>query len=83
MNKLLKYKGYMGSVEYSEADDLLHGKILGISDLVSYDGICLKSLEQCFEGAIDDYLEMCEAEGLEPDKPPTIIDCQASYAIAV
>ncbi|MCL2421243.1 MAG: type II toxin-antitoxin system HicB family antitoxin [Defluviitaleaceae bacterium] len=68
MSNFLKYKGYLGTVEYSEEDNLLHGKAAGIRDLVSYDGESLKSLKINFEEAIDDYLEICKAEGLEPDK---------------
>ncbi len=28
---LLKYKGYTGSVDYSEKDNCLYGKVLGMS----------------------------------------------------
>ena len=38
MRKLLKYKGYYGSVEYSSEDVLLYGKVLGINSLISYEG---------------------------------------------
>jgi len=69
MSNHLEYKGYYGSVEYSKEDDVLHGKLVGIDDLVSYDGMCLQSLKRCFIEAVDDYLEMCDAEGLKPDKP--------------
>ena len=30
MSNFLKYKGYLGTVEYSEEDNLLHGKAAGI-----------------------------------------------------
>ena len=74
MNNFLEYKGYYGSVEYSREDELLHGKLVGIRGLVSYDGICLGSLKSCFMEAVDDYLEMCESEGLEPEKPMITAD---------
>ena len=67
MSDLLKYKDYLGTVEYSETDNLRHGKLAGIRDLVSYHGENLKSLQSNFEEAIDDYLEMCKEEGLEPN----------------
>ena len=82
MSDMLRYKGYIGSVEYSEEDELLHGKLVGIRDLVSYDGMCLKSLRQCFEQSVDDYLEVCRAEGLVPNEPPVIIERQAGLAVA-
>lgn len=33
----LKYKNFIGSVEYSETDKILFGKVLGIRGLISYE----------------------------------------------
>jgi predicted HicB family RNase H-like nuclease len=68
MNNLMEYKGYYGSVEYSHTDNVLYGKVIGINSLISYDGVCLKSLRRCFENAIDDYLIMCAEEDIIPEK---------------
>ena len=55
----LKYKGYSGSVEYSEEDNCLYGKVLGMSkNAITYEGQDLAELKQDFEGAIDDYLAL-------------------------
>ncbi|RYC51047.1 type II toxin-antitoxin system HicB family antitoxin [Flagellimonas olearia] len=64
----LEHKGYFGSVEYSSGDGVLHGKIIGISDLVTYEGGSVKELKEAFEGSVDDYLETCRELGKEPDK---------------
>ena len=64
----LEHKGYFGSVEYSSGDGVLHGKIIGISDLVTYLGCSVKELKEAFEGSVDDYLETCRELGKEPDK---------------
>ena len=64
----LEYKGYDGSVEYSSEDHTLHGKILGIRDSVSYDGQDVRTLEQNFIAAVDEYLAFCEGEGKHPEK---------------
>ena len=66
MKNLLEYKGYYGSVEYSSEDVLLYGKVLGINSLISYEGESVAELQQDFEGAVDDYLEMCAENGTEP-----------------
>ena len=68
MKNLLEYKGYYGSVEYSREDALLYGKVLGINSLISYEGESVAELQQDFEGAVDDYLEMCAENGTEPEK---------------
>ena len=65
----MQYKGYYGSVNYSQSDNLLYGKLLGIKSLVSYEGTSVKELKEDFEFAVDDYLEMCQGEGMEPEKP--------------
>ena len=65
----MEYKGYYGSVNYSAEDDILHGKLLGIKSLVSYEGHSIKELKDGFEFAVDDYLELCRDEGIEPELP--------------
>ena len=69
MSGVLEYKGYCGTVEYSKTDNILHGKVLGINGLISYEGDSIQSLQQDFEDALDDYLEMCAENGTEPQKP--------------
>ena len=68
MNNTIEYKGYIGSVEFSEEDGLFYGKVMGIRALISYEGQNAKELISDFHGAIDSYLEVCSAEGIEPEK---------------
>ena len=66
----LKYKGYTGSVEYSEEDKCLFGKVQGMAkDSIAYEGSTVEELTKDFEEAIDDYLALCEEKGIEPRKP--------------
>lgn len=65
----LKYKGYTGSVEYSQEDGCLFGKVQGLhGTLISYEGDSVDEIRKDFEGAIDDYLESCKERGIEPAK---------------
>lgn len=68
MNNTMEYKGYVGSVEFSEADCVFFGKVMGIRALLSYEGSTAAELVSDFHGAVDDYLAMCEAEGKEPER---------------
>ena len=68
MDNVLEYKNYCGSVEYSAADRIFHGKIIGILSLVSYEGKDIDSLEKDFREAVDDYLDLCERHGFPPEK---------------
>ena len=69
MNNFMKYKGYIGSVEFSEADGLFYGKVQGIRSLISYEGTTARELIDDFHQSVDDYLELCEEEGNVPEKP--------------
>ena len=69
MKDMMEYKGYYGSVHYSDEDQIFHGKIEFIRSLVSYEGTDVRNLRTAFEEAIDDYLELCINERKEPDKP--------------
>ncbi|ACI97982.1 HicB-related protein [Rhodospirillum centenum SW] len=66
---MLEYKGYIGSVEYSDTDEVLHGRLEFIRDLVTYEGVDARGLKAAFHEAVDDYLDLCEAEGRQPDVP--------------
>lgn len=67
-SNFMKYKNYYGSVQYSDEDRALYGKLEGIRDLVSYEGQDVNSLRRSFEEAVDDYLETCEGEGRLPER---------------
>ena len=64
----MEYKGYRGTVCYSAEDRLLHGRILGIEDLVNFEGAEVEELEKAFHEAVDDYLALCEKLGRAPDR---------------
>lgn len=65
----MEYKGYVGSVEISEEDGILFGKVEGIRSLLSYEGKSVQELKEDFHGVIDEYLHDCAEEGIEPEKP--------------
>ena len=67
MSNTIQYKGYIGSVEFSEEDSIFYGKVMGIRSLISYEGESARELLEDFHGAVDDYLESCKAEGKEPE----------------
>ena len=67
MNNTIEYKGYVGSIEFSEADGVFFGKVQGIRSLVSYEGTNAAELVEDFHGAVDDYLALCAEEGTAPE----------------
>lgn len=67
--KHLTYKGYTGSIEFSKADNLLYGQVLGIKSLISYEGKTGEELEKDFISGIDSYLSDCKENKEFPEKP--------------
>lgn len=65
----MEYKGYVGSVEYSEDDGLLYGKVHGIRSLLSYEGNSVAELKEDFHEVVDAYLDDCKEEGIQPEIP--------------
>lgn len=66
----LHYKGYSGSVEYSEEDNCFVGEVLGLRKTgILYEGDSVDSLKKDFEESIDFYLESCRLEGKTPETP--------------
>lgn len=69
MKELFEYKGYSGSIEISVEDNCLHGKVLHIRDLVTYEAESVPDLRAQFEAAVDNYIQACARLGVEPKKP--------------
>lgn len=69
MKDTMTYKGYAGSVHYSDEDRVLYGKVECIRSLISYEGTDVNSLRRAFEEAVDDYLDLCKKEGRKPEQP--------------
>ncbi|MCL2839361.1 MAG: type II toxin-antitoxin system HicB family antitoxin [Defluviitaleaceae bacterium] len=67
-NNILKYKDFFGSVEYSADDNCFFGKIIGTTDLVTFEGDSVESLKSSFEDSVEDYLALCKKVGKEPQK---------------
>ena len=67
MNNTIQYKGYIGSVEFSEVDGIFYGNVMGIRSLIPYEAKNAGELMDDFHVVIDEYLETCRAEGKEPE----------------
>ncbi len=69
MENILSYKGYEGSVEINLDKSICYGKILFISDLITYQADSIEKLPSEFVAAVDDYIETCSLLNREPLKP--------------
>lgn len=60
LRQAMTYKGYVGSMKFSDADGVFFGKVQGVRSLISYEGETREALEVDFRKAIDAYLELCQ-----------------------
>lgn len=68
MNNIMEYKDYLGSVEFSEVDKVLFGKVMGVNALISYEGSTVAELIEDFHNAVEAYLALCESKQIIPEK---------------
>jgi predicted HicB family RNase H-like nuclease len=65
----MKYKGYTGVVEFDEESGSLYGRVIGLRDVITFQGESVAEVTQAFHDSVDDYLEFCAERGRTPDKP--------------
>lgn len=66
---MLRYKGYLGIVEYDADGKIFTGEVIGIRSVITFQGRTPQELENSFSESIDLYLEMCQEDGVKPEKP--------------
>jgi predicted HicB family RNase H-like nuclease len=65
----MKYKGYTGIVELDEESQVLSGRVIGLRDVITFEGDSVGEIMQAFRDSVDDYLEFCAERGESPEKP--------------
>lgn len=68
MKNVLKYKDFIGTVEYSADDEAFFGKLAGVDDLVTFEARSVEELKEAFQEAVNDYIELCQEAGKNPHK---------------
>ena len=66
---MMTYKGYAGKVEFDDDAKILHGEVLGIRDVVTFQAESSSEIELAFHDSVDDYLALCKERGEQPGKP--------------
>ena len=66
---IMHYNGYEASVEFDEDAELIHGEVLNLRDVITFQGVSASELKQAFADSVEDYLAFCRSRGEEPEKP--------------
>jgi len=66
---MIEYKGYSGVFEFDPSIDAFHGRVVGLQDVVTFQGRSLDELRQEMAESVEDYLELCAEVGKDPERP--------------
>ena len=66
---MMTYKGFIGSVEYDDEAHIFSGEVINTRTVITFQGTTVDEIENAFHDSIDDYLEWCKEDGIEPEKP--------------
>jgi predicted HicB family RNase H-like nuclease len=65
----MRYKGYVGEVEYEPQAKLLHGDVAGLRDVITFQADSASDIEEAFRESVDDYLAFCRERGEKLERP--------------
>ena len=65
---MIDYKGYTGVFEFDASLDAFRGRIVGLRDVVTFEGRSLDELRRAMAESVEDYLELCDEAGKEPER---------------
>lgn len=68
MNTMM-YKGYVGEVEYDDEYKIFSGSVINSRTVITFQGTSVEELNKEFQLSVDDYLEWCKEDGIDPEKP--------------
>jgi predicted HicB family RNase H-like nuclease len=69
MPKLLSYNGYSADFDIDSKSNTLLGRVLDLSDSITFEGNTPKDLEESFQKSVDTYIEFCSKIKKKPEKP--------------
>ena len=66
---MMEYRGYIGKVEIDGEAGILHGAVINIRDVITFEGTSVDEIQKAFRESVDDYLDFCAQRGESPEEP--------------
>ena len=66
---MMEYKGYVGKVEIDDDAGILHGEVINVRDVITFEGESVDEVQKAFRDSVDDYLDFCAKRNETPEKP--------------
>jgi predicted HicB family RNase H-like nuclease len=65
----MQYRGYTGVLEVDEEAGVLYGHVIGLRDVITFQGKTVAQAREEFRRSVDSYLAFCVSRGESPEKP--------------
>ena len=66
---MMTYKGFIATVEYDDEAHVFTGEVINTRSVITFQGTTVDEMENEFRASVDDYLDWCKEDGIEPEKP--------------
>ena len=66
---MIEHKGYYGAAVFDNDAGIFHGEVVGIRDVITFQGKTKVELRTAFRDSIDEYLKFCAERGHLPNPP--------------
>ena len=65
----MNYKNYIADIRYDYINEIFHGEVVNIHDVITFQGNSIHALKRAFKDSIDDYIEFCKERNEKPETP--------------
>jgi len=65
----MRYKNYRAKITYLEDENIFHGEVINIKDVITFQGTTVDELKQAFIDSVNDYIDFCKSRNEEPEIP--------------
>ena len=66
---MMEHRGYRGVVSRDDEAGVLFGEVIGVRDVITFEGASVEEARGAFRESVDGYLAFCTERGREPDRP--------------
>ena len=75
---MMEYRGYFAKTEFDDELGVFQGEVVGLRDVVTFEGTSVEELRHEFRESVDDYLDFCAQRGEKPEKP-----CSGRFVVRI
>lgn len=80
-NETMEYRGYKALVQFSNDDECLIGRVLGIEDIIGFHGDSVAEVRAAFAEAVDSYIANNKSVGRQPNQPAEFVPVAVDPAL--